>query len=343
SYTSGGAKTDFRVTSLWKWNVRIKEDPDAIITAFTSGGNAGTNLPYSFTLVSSTSSSHYYMSATLTATLVFFSPAGEFPEEERTISMPARAIAYLPTTHGGWAGSNIYWNGSTLTFDEGTANQNYQGVFFQWGSLVGLDPSGTNGSSWGTSKTVYIPTPGTSAWTNPKAGTGNNYDTWTNILYAGSTVVNNITNRARAILYEVHDPANLVGDICRYLTETGAAPGYPNTKWRMPISNEFNGNYTISGAFNTVSTSDDTGRYSNPNASGYTKSNNPAGSIDPWFPEAGLRHSDGALERIGVISANWSSSPSNNAYNFYFHNVNAYPDYNNWPRTNGHNIRCVKE
>ena len=45
-----------------------------------------------------------------------------------------------------WAGSNVYWDGTQLTFDETVVDADAgsdlkQGVFFRWGSLVGVSPS----------------------------------------------------------------------------------------------------------------------------------------------------------------------------------------------------------
>jgi hypothetical protein len=47
-----------------------------------------------------------------------------------------------------FAGSNIYWNGSKLTFDDhgDYTNTKYQGVYFKWGSLIGVSPAQTSGS-----------------------------------------------------------------------------------------------------------------------------------------------------------------------------------------------------
>ena len=54
-----------------------------------------------------------------------------------------------------WAGSNIYWNGTKLTFDaapvdpsnlttQELTNMKKQGVFFLWGSLIGVSPNGAH-------------------------------------------------------------------------------------------------------------------------------------------------------------------------------------------------------
>jgi hypothetical protein len=52
-----------------------------------------------------------------------------------------------------WAGSNIYWNGTKLTFDEPyeMGKSAAQGLFFKWGGLTGISPV----EAW-WSETCYI-------------------------------------------------------------------------------------------------------------------------------------------------------------------------------------------
>jgi hypothetical protein len=54
-----------------------------------------------------------------------------------------------------WAKSNIYWDGNQLTFDRTPlGHENYQGVFFKWGSLIGMSPR------YETYITIYDPDSG---------------------------------------------------------------------------------------------------------------------------------------------------------------------------------------
>jgi hypothetical protein len=85
-----------------------------------------------------------------------------------------------------FARSNIYWDNQKLTFvpaDGTTDNQGYQGVFFRWGSLVGVSPAlteepeseGTMTDDFLPSTPIYVPvfnttTPTSSTW---KATIGN--------------------------------------------------------------------------------------------------------------------------------------------------------------------------
>ena len=123
--------------------------------------------------------------------------------------------------HTGWAYSNIYGDGTKLTFiDEYLldANDNeipeseynkieqYQGVFFKWGSLVALSPRNelTTTVNWlpqpytqpgvAGNNIIYIPTTNSSfngGW-NPQLASNNS---WNNIPY----VYNNFNNDNDAI------------------------------------------------------------------------------------------------------------------------------------------------
>jgi hypothetical protein len=152
-----------------------------------------------------------------------------------------------------WAGSNVYWedgnwNGGQgrLTFaPAGTAfddsKQTYLGVYFFWGSLVGISPkfdtenqdtykynASTTPSFWPIYNSAD---PETSGW-NSTTGTA-----WSSFPYLTSTSGNfgedtnyfNSLPNGGTSLY-----SSQTGDICRYLGHTGAAPdGY-----RMPTYNE---------------------------------------------------------------------------------------------------------
>ena len=143
-----------------------------------------------------------------------------------------------------WAGSNIFWDGSKLTFRvEGTplTQQGYQGVYFMWGSLVGISPMGNFTSStpiyWPTNSAPYTYSQTTTGSLNniPKINGGGSLitETWLD------------NHESRNYPYsEVHDPSARVGDICAFLSDNNHAPvtmgGAPETgSWRMPNSREF--------------------------------------------------------------------------------------------------------
>ncbi len=130
-----------------------------------------------------------------------------------------------------WAGSNIYWDGTKLTFDAQvtTANNQKQGVCFRWGSLVGVSLSSTY--------TTYSPTYNSTTPTNSTWATGTTY--FASIAYFTDEVANG--GQTNTFLNDAaqNTDANYAaykGDICKYLSKTGAVSG----SWRMPTAEEFN-------------------------------------------------------------------------------------------------------
>jgi hypothetical protein len=172
-------------------------------------------------------------------------------------------------TESRWAYSNIYWestggNTGYLTFDtQDNGNQGYQGVFFRWGSLVGISPAQTpfnayEGDAYSTDTPIYVPTyveGGTSTWSRKIGSTGasaNPYGTWSATSSTGGRApAGNIPfmdgsyNASPYGMYNtyVSDPArnttlmydSLRGDICQYLGKTDAALN----GFRLPKRDEF--------------------------------------------------------------------------------------------------------
>jgi hypothetical protein len=66
---------------------------------------------------------------------------------EATKSYTIAVKLYKKTSYK-FAGSNIYWNGSELTFFPHGENDytKYLGVLFKWGSLIGVSPARTDGN-----------------------------------------------------------------------------------------------------------------------------------------------------------------------------------------------------
>jgi hypothetical protein len=398
---TGGAKT-LTVTSSYPWYVKVTSDPNAIITYFLSNGT-GSSETFNFTLVNN--SSNYYIPS---ATFTFFSPTGEFQEVSKTVRLQASTAPYTPsTTHKGWAGSNIYWNGTKLTFADTpspppsyTANpttpETYQGVFFKWGSLIGLDPSYSSmgSTSWGNSCKVYVPTWNSGNnpfWTVKNASAqavttdGNDdtgaavspatFATWGNIPYVsdgnttdspalpyltkdadtnladGTQVLKPSTNGGHIPQPGVAVPVEkMKGDICRYLTQTGDAPGSPKVRWRMPYANEF------SGATSDYATNSYRNNWGNATGStvnspagiyeslaGYRKTNSVIANYQPWFSAGGDRLTSGELAYIGFRGYLWESSPGNsNAYYLDLGGDRVYA-VNPTSRLYSFPVRCVKE
>ena len=226
-----------------------------------------------------------------------------------------------------FAGSNIYYDAAAkhLTFDDfgKTANEHFQGVYFQWGSLTGISPVGNVYSG----STVTYPmggeavTVGSPAWTNiPSVPGASPYGP--DVKYLTETA---------------HDPGNGVGDICKYLTEMGWAPA--GKRWRMPTSAEFDeGSYTrepvAPGGFGGVTPASTAGKDSI--SSGYRYKG-------AFFPASGCRNtSAGALNYVDTYGGYWTSSPNSagNGYNLHFYGTGASPAYH-LDRTFGFAVRCV--
>lgn len=138
--------------------------------------------------------------------------------------------AYYPLTNKAWAGCNIYWDPNyinpdgkkgRLTFDDEntTANWDYQGVCFIWGSLVAIAPT----QPYNRGSSILFSPVNFSATELPAAGRGLNIPAENNRHY----------------ILEAHDPDINIGDICKYITDRGWAPGADEgKKWRLPTAAE---------------------------------------------------------------------------------------------------------
>jgi hypothetical protein len=236
-----------------------------------------------------------------------------------------------------WAGSNIYWDGTKLTFDDDSikTNEARQGVFFKWGSLVGISPAGADGSGW-TGRTYFPTNPGIDAtWTTNTT----TYSDYVKIPYVSGDPGSYL--RTDAYLTEITNIPDSVaaykGDICVYLTNIGAAP--KGKRWRMPTAAEFGKatEYTRIpeiGGFTLVTNQTE----SAPIPSGYRKTD----SNRPYFPATGYR-SAGILMLVGQSGYHWSSSPSSatNSFYLYITGTSVFPAYNYINRTYGLSVRCV--
>jgi hypothetical protein len=217
-----------------------------------------------------------------------------------------------------WAGSNIYWNGSKLTFDaHGTRTKEmYQGVFFRWGSLVGIDPSYKGGVAWNTNSStgnvLYTPTynsttPTSSTWSSGKG------KTWSdaNIPYTDDDFGYDPSVDCFA-LPATADYANKKGDICRYLSRTGAGPaGY-----RMPTNWEL---YFGSNDFSAPTIGYDNSSWAGSTLAGHWTR---IGAVEDWVDGSGsATKSDGTL--VLTTGGNYSDYTTFPASGFRGSGVNA--------------------
>lgn len=252
------------------------------------------------------------------------------------------ASGYYPSMHLGWAGSNIYYDQEKghLTFEDAntTSHQNYQGVYFKWGSLYGISPVG---AKYTEETLVYKPNGGIILgipWFEIKHITDS--ESILNLPPSGKT------HRDRAYLYEVTDEVTGRGDICKYLTDRGWAP--PGRKWRMPTSMELEplASYSNTGPTYDIISDKEDGSFII--IQGWNKSD--IGS--PFFPASANRNYDYGIDsEPGQVINNghqtmggayWASSTENiYPLGLWFTYAAAYPDTRVISRGIAFTIRCV--
>jgi hypothetical protein len=185
-----------------------------------------------------------------------------------------------------FAGSNIYWDAgnSWLTFDE-VGNSDYQGVFFKWGSLVGISPIGSSPNI--PSVALYIPDVGAGTWDGTKTVSTSDWGSCESIPFfdlTGSISGNMYGN----YLYDHPDFGNYIGDICAYLT---GKTGVPAGSWRIPNMVEFGDATNYSGWIE--------GSTSVLNAEGTGIMGRGKNYFSLFFPASGQRFPSGSLQQVG--------------------------------------------
>lgn len=247
-----------------------------------------------------------------------------------------------PSRHIGWAGSNIYWDAanSRFTFDDigVTIHEHYQGVFFRWGSLMGISPKAVSGSTY----TVMTMT----------GGVHSDAYTWAQIPYISNydpTRPDGKQDRDRAYLYVHHDPSAGVGDICRYISEKSPAPP-GGRKWRMPTAKELGSlpEYTTripstGGFIYSANESNYAGDF--PIASGRRYSKTGVRGT-PFFPASGYRDSEGngASTNVGYEGYAWTSSGfTGSGYSLWISGSSPNPNTSISTSSACLPVRCVAE
>jgi hypothetical protein len=278
-----------------------------------------------------------------------------------------------------WAGSNIYWvttndltGAGYLTFSSpgATDKQFYQGVFFKWGSLVGISPVQTNNADafvLGTNPIntnpytpIYVPylssgtdhnNKGAIRWKETNATTSG-YNAYDEIPYVNTDGANNPSVNHLASS-GVHDPSVSKGDICKYLT---GQPNTPAGDWVMPTAADFTS--ATSAWTGSIPADHSYWRLYDPynhfpslpnNAQTGDKS---AGNYNGWdwgvsycdvtvFPASGYRtYDNGMLINTGNYGNYWTSSVSTNtAYYMFFGSYGIY--MSNYYREYAWSVRCV--
>jgi hypothetical protein len=298
-----------------------------------------------------------------------------------------------PAATNVWAASNIYFkpdqpNGfvGSLTFAESKADgttigrkEGYQGVFFKWGSLIGVSAGGMAFLS--SDSYLFIPDLATGKYykvtvggvgsssiqavidfRNSSAMSGWNGSggsaTWNVIPYATvSDIPDNLTDSPYNSLltdYSSSLRTSYKGDICRYLSFTRSTNGSGlsgKKNWKTPARymfgelSSYSGNWDDYASFSDGIAADGTNRTSD-GIKTYIYAH--AGMNETViFPAAGGYMDEsplvGMLASVGFGGIYWSSSSSggSSVYSLTFASSSMFPDGNS--RTCGNSVRCVKE
>lgn len=239
-YRTDGSSYNFHVRSNSAWRIKSStvttlrgsgsflslKTTDNLRVGVEDGYNTGTGTKISFTTANNAT-------GVAKLTVVFECTDPSRPFEDKILELML-SNEYYPPMHKGWAGSNIYYDGVKLTFDDVGAQHCLQGVYFKWGSLYGIAGMG----QWTSETALYPPlTP-----SGCSTGKSLNITKIVDIPCVGSgnittTSFADKTEEDRAYLYEITDATIGIGDICKWLTEKGRAPA--GKRWRMPTSREF--------------------------------------------------------------------------------------------------------
>jgi hypothetical protein len=258
-----------------------------------------------------------------------------------------------------FAGSNIYWDGSQLTFEpHGYATKSfYQGVYFKWGSMIGISAAGI----FIASAKIYYPT-GDNTWSTDGATVSTLYTSPDDIPHMNMALAaSHGTGRSNDYVTngyaldnngEAFNYTDKLGDICRRI----------NPDYRLPRSEEFG---IISGS-SWGSSSGAAGWYKGTDVNGVpitfpttpiaTTTNDEGTTVIDYdnfgagfatylgviFPAAGYRWP--SLVQIGLNAHYWSSSISGTSvmFSMFYDSSNLYPAYTVVQENFGHSVRCVK-
>jgi hypothetical protein len=263
-----------------------------------------------------------------------------------------------------FAGSNIYWDGDAakLTFEPyGYTGEKsfYQGLYFKWGSLVGISPK--NGTIV-PADLIYYPTNDDNCTVAALNFSPSPYGPFRDILEitpptgTGGIQTDYVTNGYAVANGAPFNYADKLGDICRWIDED----------YRLPREEE-----TFSGYTSQIS-------WNNGRAGGWQKGTNSIGNIFTFpaysvhdntvleedgtsvldydtyahfgggfatyqgvvFPASGyMQYADGYRYGVGTIGAYWSSSYTTDGKGYgYSFDDSRFQTQNSGPSS----IRCVK-
>jgi hypothetical protein len=276
-----------------------------------------------------------------------------------------------------FAQSNIYFKpdqaggfvGSLTFFEKDASKSGYQGLYFKWGSLIGV-AAGAKYDAFDGTTYLYIPdvnsgkyykVPVSDVKTDYNEGvtaemtvavrtfaanssvagwTGNGGNDWPKIPYVYSGATN---DRSVNYLASVHTPTAYKGDICKFLTDTKGTNGSGLKKsWMMPRSIDFGENETYYpeqnvGGFVDI-TPDGTGK-----ASAFAKYDYDDQTAS--FPSSGSRNGvNGYIDWTGEFAAYWSCSSTGGTVQFILRiEQDTVDPGSNTLGVYGQPVRCVQE
>jgi hypothetical protein len=317
--SSGSATVSTNVTAGWSASTS-----DTWITLTKSSGISGESVTFS-----------------TQATTLFTTRAG-------TITLSAGGITTALTVNQAalpiatFAYSNIYISDGHPTFatSPDDTKSKYQGIYFKWGSLIGISPDGSDHISYSKKKVEFTP--------SEYSGSSIN-DNWSSVPYTTeNNVADNPDENYFLTVYGTigYNAATGQGDICRYISDKNWVSG----RWRMPTANECQRLYLL--AESSVGSGI---KLTNVNKSGTTSIDTGwsmgSGNSQRFFPAGGRRIlSDGStMSYWGMDGYYWTASPaitpvSNMASEFDFNMSNTPTiNFSEEETSDGHTIRCVQD
>ncbi|MDR2804811.1 MAG: hypothetical protein LBB85_04095 [Dysgonamonadaceae bacterium] len=257
-----------------------------------------------------------------------------------------------------FASSNIYWDGEKLTFKPYVADpslyeaeQQYQGVPFKFGSLIGVSPSGGYHKDTTSIYVPYYNSGSSPTWVKSKPSkttdnTGNSaspheaftWDTSNGSNENGATAFWPYIDKQYPDLpysnyydYTAIDANwNTVamwnsfrGDICQYISATQGKTDPTMRGYRLPVVVEFlnNGDWQMNSSFGDQTSDKNDGTFRI--TGGCFRSSSGANSV--FFPASGHRRSyQGLISSVGTRGSYWSGSGSEGSYCYQLSFTNGY-------------------
>jgi hypothetical protein len=250
-----------------------------------------------------------------------------------------------------WAYSNVYWDdvNKEMKFDKWATpeaiaanSSHYQGVFFKWGSLIGISPVGGTAAANVGDVAVYIPNVSARTWDDTK--TISNLGGYASIKHNGTTLQTvPYTYRYSNALLDFPNYGDYIGDICNYID--GA--------WRIANSLDYgNGSDEYYGPSNYIdiifsagpSTTTDPGGKNLMGNAGVTYVSDTGTA---FLPTTGYRHylTSGVLGEVGVVGCYWTGTgyhTTSMARRIYFYSDDVHSDVADY-RECATPVRCIKK